>query len=80
LQPWLDLGVTRIALASAENGEPRWGYDFDEKKMPAFIPRESRRGLFEAGKSLRLLREASAGQHPLCAGNWEMKAGWGWGE
>ena len=79
-QPWLDLGVTRTPASPAENGDARWTFDFNAKKMPAFIPRESRRALFEAGRSLRLLREASVGQHPLCMVGWELEAGWGWTE
>ena len=48
--------------------------------MPSFIPRESRRVLFEAGRSLRLLREASGGQHPLCSSSWRLRASWGWAD
>ncbi|WWD17370.1 hypothetical protein CI109_101811 [Kwoniella shandongensis] len=74
-QPWIDLGITRNALS-----DDRWEYTFSSRKMPGFVPKEMRRTLFEAGRSLRLLREASGGLHPLCAGDWGMEAQWVWGE
>jgi hypothetical protein len=76
-QPWSDLGITRHALGSQET---RWEYTFSSSKMPGFIPKADRRTLFEAGRSLRLLREASGGRHPLCAGGWDLAGSWGWGE
>lgn len=79
-QPWSDLGISRTPTSRAENGDPRWTFEFSSKRMPAFIPKESRRELFEAGKSLRLLREASGNHHPLCATEWALEIGWGWGE
>ncbi|KAK4689060.1 hypothetical protein P7C73_g1043, partial [Tremellales sp. Uapishka_1] len=78
-QPWADLGITRKPLPPSE-GELRWEYEFSSRKMPAFIPKEDRRMLFEAGRSLRLLREASGGEHPLCEGSWGLSSSWGWGE
>lgn len=79
-QPWADLGVTRTALPSSAEGEARWAYDFASRKMPAFIPKDLRKTLFQAGRSLRLLREASGGQHPLCRSDGALQSGWGWGE
>jgi len=79
-QPWADLGVTRSSLPPSADGEPRWTYDFSSKRMPGFVPKDLRKTLFQAGRSLRLLREASGGQHPLCASTWALKTGWGWGE
>jgi hypothetical protein len=76
-QPWSDLGITRHALGGQET---RWEYTFSSSKMPGFIPKADRRTLFEAGRSLRLLREASGGRHPLCAGGWGLAGSWGWGE
>lgn len=79
-QPWADMGITRTPASISDNGEPRWKYEFSSKRMPGFIPKECRRALFEAGKSLRLLREASNNQHPLCTTSWQIEVGWGWGE
>ena len=79
-QPWVDLGVTRTAVRSSNSAGPTWTYEFDPKKMPSFIPKESRGTLFEAGRSLRLLRDATDNGHPLCSGNWGLQSGWGWGE
>ncbi|EIW70720.1 hypothetical protein TREMEDRAFT_28786 [Tremella mesenterica DSM 1558] len=76
-QPWADLGITRTATPGEESG---WEYHFSSRKMPGFIPKDVRRKLFEAGRSLRILREASGGQHPLCSGNWEIKTEWSWGD
>jgi hypothetical protein len=76
-QPWTDLGITRKTI---RNEPGKWVYEFSAKRLPGFIPKESRRMLFEAGRSLRLLREASGGQHPLCAGGWGLDAKWSWGE
>ena len=78
-QPWADLGITRSKLPSSESGDLRWSYGFQSRRIPSYVPYDSRWSLFEAGRSLRLLREASGGQHPLCAGCWELKVGWGWG-
>ncbi|WVF71535.1 hypothetical protein IAT40_006343 [Kwoniella sp. CBS 6097] len=75
-QPWTDLGITRQRLNTSEGG---WDYTFSSKRMPGFIPREDARTLFEAGRSLRLLRDASAGGHPLCATDWGIEARWTWG-
>jgi hypothetical protein len=79
-QPWADLGITRESLPLGETGELRWGYTFSPRRMPGFVPREMRRTLFEAGRSLRLLREASGGGHPLCWNQWTLQSGWGWGQ
>jgi hypothetical protein len=79
-QPWSDLGITRHKMPVNPNQEPRWEYTFSSSKMPGFIPKTDRRTLFEAGRSLRLLREASGGRHPLCGGGWELTGTWGWGE
>ncbi|ODN94309.1 hypothetical protein L198_05165 [Cryptococcus wingfieldii CBS 7118] len=74
-QPWGDLGITRAKV------NDRWQYDFSSKHMPVFVPREARRVLFEAGKSLRILREASNGQHPLCSTEkWDINVQWSWGD
>ncbi|KAK8864332.1 hypothetical protein IAR55_001579 [Kwoniella newhampshirensis] len=73
-QPWADLGITRKTLP-----DDRWEYSFSSRKMPAFIPKETRRTLFEAGRSLRLLRDASGGMHPLCSGDWGVESRWIWG-
>jgi hypothetical protein len=78
-QPWADLGITRHAVPIAKQ-DPRWEYTFSSSKMPGFIPKSDRRTLFEAGRSLRLLREASGGRHPLCGGGWDLAGSWGWGE
>ena len=75
-QPWTDLGITRRAVSSSQTG---WEYEFSSRRMPGFVPKEHRRTLFEAGRSLRILREASEGQHPLCNSNWSLKAEWAWG-
>lgn len=77
-QPWADLGITRTPLSSA-NTETRWEYTFAARRMPQFVPRDVRRTLFEAGRSLRALREASGGLHPLCNADWPLRASWGWG-
>jgi hypothetical protein len=80
-QPWSDLGITRsLSTIAGGRGQIRWEYTFSASKMPGFIPRPDRRTLFEAGKSLRLLREASEDQHPLCFGEWGLKSDWGWSE
>lgn len=78
-QPWSDLGITRHSMPMSKQ-EPRWEYTFSSSKMPGFIPKADRRTLFEAGRSLRLLREASGGRHPLCGGGWEVAGSWAWGE
>jgi hypothetical protein len=80
-QPWSDLGITRIPRQSTGrtvNEDELWDYEFSAKRMPAFIPKDVRRKLFEAGKSLRLLREAN-GDHPLSASEWGLEGSWGWG-
>jgi hypothetical protein len=79
-QPWADLGITRKAIPAVRNAELRWGYTFSPSKMPGFIPKSDRKSLFEAGNSLRLLKEASNGQHPLCGEDWGLQGTWGWGE
>ncbi|OCF36677.1 hypothetical protein I316_01273 [Kwoniella heveanensis BCC8398] len=76
-QPWADLGITRRTLSTSEGG---WEYTFSTKRMPVFIPLGEARSVFEAGRSLRLLRAASAGGHPLCATDWGIEARWTWGE
>lgn len=78
-QPWSDLGITRLAIPDGSDGV-RWEYSFSSRRMPGFIPRSDRHTLFEAGKSLRLLREATGGGHPLCFGEWGLKGDWGWDE
>ena len=78
-QPWADLGITRTGQLTKDGIGVVWQYDFTGKKMPEFIPKEARRTLFEAGRSLRLLKEASGGQHPLCRGRWGIEARWVWG-
>lgn len=77
-QPWQDLGITRVWLPSGQ-GSARWDYTFSARRMPAFVPRDVRRTLFEAGRSLRALRAASGGLHPLCGTEWPLHASWGWG-
>lgn len=79
-QPWADLGITRSPLPYSRDQGRKWDYSFSASKMPRFVPKSDRRVLFEAGKSLRLLRDASEGRHPLCASNWGLKGDWGWGE
>ncbi|CAK9781582.1 unnamed protein product [Cutaneotrichosporon oleaginosum] len=78
-QPWADLGITRIPLPPVDGQDVRWDYTFSARRMPAFVPRNDRRTLFEAGRSLRALREASKGLHPLCSTDWPLRASWGWG-
>lgn len=78
-QPWADLGITRTQLPPAEGVDVRWDYTFSARRMPQFVPRDIRRALFEAGRSLRALREASGGLHPLCRSDWPLRASWGWG-
>ncbi|GMK55327.1 hypothetical protein CspeluHIS016_0203830 [Cutaneotrichosporon spelunceum] len=78
-QPWTDLGITRKPLPAADGYDVRWEYTFSARRMPAFVPRDDRRTLFEAGRSLRMLREASKGLHPLCSTDWSIRASWGWG-
>ncbi|WWC89400.1 uncharacterized protein L201_004324 [Kwoniella dendrophila CBS 6074] len=73
-QPWLDLGIIRKATHSGS-----LEYTFSSRKMPSFIPKSERRTLFEAGKNLRLLREASNGTHPLCSGDWGIEVSVRWG-
>lgn len=77
-QPWADLGITRLPRRGAMTTELLWDYEFSAKRMPAFVPKDVRRKLFEAGKSLRLLREAN-GDHPLSSGGWGLEGSWGWG-
>ena len=79
-QPWSDLGITRSQLTTNEAGDARWDYVFSARRMPNFVPTETRRTLFEAGRSLRLLRDASGGLHPLCSSEWGLQAKWIWGE
>lgn len=79
-QPWADLGITRSRISHNRQQGLMWDYTFSASKMPRFVPKSDRRILFEAGKSLRLLRDASEGQHPLCAGDWGLTGHWGWGE
>lgn len=78
-QPWADLGITRTRLPAADGIDVRWDYTFSARRMPAFVPRDARRTLFEAGRSLRALRDASGGLHPLCSTDWHLSANWGWG-
>ncbi|KAL7421665.1 hypothetical protein Q5752_003434 [Cryptotrichosporon argae] len=73
-QPWSDIGVTR-----EKRDDGNWEYSFSTRAMPGFIPKDVKKQLLEAGKSLRALRDASDGQHPLCASTWPVKASWGWG-
>lgn len=79
-QPWADLGITRSRASYGGGQAQRWDYTFSASKMPRFVPRSERGVLFEAGKNLRLLRDASEGHHPLCASNWGLAGDWGWGE
>nr|XP_019007244.1 uncharacterized protein I203_00840 [Kwoniella mangroviensis CBS 8507]OCF70705.1 hypothetical protein I203_00840 [Kwoniella mangroviensis CBS 8507] len=74
-QPWLDLGIIRQLRSSGS-----WEYTFSSRKMPNFIPKSDRRTFFEAGKNLRLLREASANTHPLCSSNWGVDVSFDWGD
>ncbi|ORY34063.1 Spc98 family-domain-containing protein [Naematelia encephala] len=78
-QPWADLGITRTKNKKSSDGEIKWEYTLSARRMPGFIPVESRRVLFEAGRSLRLLRDASASQHPLSSGSWGIVGTWDWG-
>lgn len=78
-QPWADLGISRSQLPPRDGIDVHWQYEFSAKRMPTFIPKESRRTLFEAGRSLRLLRDASDGQHPLCGTSWGIEVDWKWG-
>ncbi|WVO16224.1 hypothetical protein L204_103895 [Cryptococcus depauperatus] len=73
-QPWTDLGITRQLVGG------RYEYKFSSRLMPAFIPNEAKQILFEAGKSMRILDEASKGQHPLCDNDWGLETKWLWGE
>lgn len=77
-QPWADLGITRSRRRRGDGASISWDYDFSSRKMPSFVPRDQRRPIFEMGRSLRLLREASGGQHPLCSGGWGVDVAWGW--
>ncbi|WVQ82146.1 hypothetical protein IAT38_004274 [Cryptococcus sp. DSM 104549] len=75
-QPWADLGITRKLKSTGDDG---WEYEFSAGRMPEFVPKDVRRTLFEAGRSLRLLREASGGGHPLCGDGWGVEPRWEWG-
>jgi len=79
-QPWADLGIFRIPLRGGTREARSWQYDFTPKMMPGFISKADKRTLFEAGRSLRQLREASDLQHPLCKSDWGIRADWVWGE
>lgn len=80
-QPWSNLGITRHGSTPPGSGKKqRWEYTFSASKMPNFVPKSDRHTLFEAGRSLRLLRDASDSQHPLCHGDWGVHGQWGWGE
>lgn len=72
-QPWEDLGITRTITSGS-----RVHFEFSSKMMPTFVPKPLRRGVFEAGKSLRLLKDASQGRHPLCTTTWDIITSWGW--
>ncbi|WVR07123.1 hypothetical protein IAU60_004164 [Kwoniella sp. DSM 27419] len=74
-QPWSDLGITRTLSRPMDD---KWEFSFSSRRIPSFIPKEDRRTLFEAGKSLRLLRDASSGMHPLCAADWGIQSKWDW--
>ncbi|WWD02892.1 hypothetical protein V865_000934 [Kwoniella europaea PYCC6329] len=74
-QPWVDLGITRKLTSGGY-----WEYTLSSRKMPSFIPKCDRRTFFEAGKNLRLLREASANTHPLCSSNWGVDVTFDWGD
>lgn len=77
-QPWADLGITRSHSSYGGAQRRTWDYSFSASKMPRFVPRSDRRVIFEAGKNLRLLRDASEGRHPLCTSNWDLAGDWGW--
>lgn len=79
IQPWADLGISRHSHQKTDGTSPMiWEYEFSPGKMPSFVPRHQRRAIFEMGRSLRLLRQASEGRHPLCSGGWDVAVGWGW--
>nr|XP_019010892.1 uncharacterized protein I206_04195 [Kwoniella pini CBS 10737]OCF49673.1 hypothetical protein I206_04195 [Kwoniella pini CBS 10737] len=73
-QPWSDLGIVRTTYRG------QWEYTFSSRRMPSFIPKDDRRTVFEAGKNLRLLKEATSGTHPLCSLQWDLDIGLIWGD
>ncbi|CAD6577663.1 MAG: hypothetical protein TREMPRED_002003 [Tremellales sp. Tagirdzhanova-0007] len=79
-QPWADLGIARSGQSTQDGTDGVWEYHSTGKKMADFIPKEARARLFEAGRSQRLLKEASGGHHPLCRGSGGIEARWVWGD
>ncbi|ORX36749.1 Spc98 family-domain-containing protein [Kockovaella imperatae] len=73
-QPWTDIGITRKRLSGG-----RWEYDLKLRHMPGFISEETAEEIFNAGKSLRLLREASP-DHPLSHASYSLPVKWKWAE
>lgn len=73
-QPWTDLGISRKLVGDA------WKYEFSAGRMPGFVPKEARRILYEAGKSLRTLKVATHGLHPLCNIEQAIDIRWTWGD
>lgn len=73
-QPWTDLGISRKLAGDA------WKYEFSAGRMPGFVPKEARRILYEAGKSLRTLKVATHGLHPLCNIEQAIDIRWTWGD
>lgn len=73
-QPWADLGITEHSTYI--HGRVKVDYTFDHSALPIFVSPEIGQKIFEGGKSLRLLREASPG-HPA-ADHWEVPLAWEW--
>lgn len=72
--PWVDLGIVRSIRTVA--GQEKYEYDFHPSTLPSFITPELGRKVYEGGRSLRLLKEASPG-HPACA-EWGVALHWRW--
>ena len=70
-QPWNDLGIERSA-----GSDVGWEYRFDPSRTPDFFSDQQKTLLFEAGRSLRTLRAASDGRHPLCSTEWYLPLSW----
>ena len=71
---YIDIGITQHTLDSGSHSKSE--YTFDPSLLPSFISPEVGQRIFEGGKSLRLLREASPG-HPA-AEHWDVPFTWKW--
>lgn len=73
-QLWIDIGITQHTTYFA--GNIKHDYTFDTTALPAFISPAIGERIYEGGKSLRLLRDASPG-HPA-AEHWSVPFVWNW--